>query len=155
MDEWEEVQDDSPVINNFSKIEDSSNLIPPQKILGILKLEVLRAVNFRPESDFFLVTAFGAKTFRSKNFKKSFDADWNIFLLLVVRENEKGYIVKFSIYGKSKFSENALISSCSIPMNEIITHKDGFNVQIPFVIFFFFFFFYFFSISFDNFKLSY
>ena len=102
-------------------------------LTGIVKLEVLGAENFKPDTDYFLVTVFGSTSFRTKVIKKNFEGAWNAIILLVVRENEKGYLVKFSLYSLNKFSQNDLIAYCTLKMPDIFQHAAGFTVEIPMV----------------------
>jgi hypothetical protein len=152
--EWIDLPQDSAVFNNVAKGKGDDSMLPSSptatstlspkatalaQLTGIAKLEMLKAENFRPESDFFLVTVFGMTSFRTKVIKKNFEGAWNASILLVLRENEKNYLVKFSIYSLNKFGQNDLIAYCTLKMTDVIQHPNGFTIEIPMVFFYFIF----------------
>ena len=157
--EWTELPSDSAVINNLTKLklgDDSPTSPSPSStslsstksttttttatvtttlanLIGIAKLEVLGAVNFRPDSDYFLVMVFGTTSFRTKTIKKNFEGTWNAPVLLVVRENEKNFLVKFSLYSHNKFGQNELLAYCTLKMTDVLQYPNGFTAEIPMV----------------------
>ena len=155
--EWTELPSDSAVINNLIKhmtSDDPPTPLSPSStsatsprstglanLIGIAKLEVLGTDHFRPDSDYFLVMVFGTTSFRTKTIKKNFDGTWNAPILLVVRENEKSFLVKFSIYSLNKFGQNDLLAYCTLKMTDVLQYPNGFTVEIPMVISLFFSFF--------------
>jgi len=140
--DWVDVQGDEGHILNHnlnSNFEDFSGFPNEEhlqkgalgRIVGTLKLVVQKPTNFFMDSDYFLVIAFGAQSFRTKSVKKLTDSSWKLYFFLVVREAEKGYQLRFSFYNLSKFGQNDLIATASVKMADLLHLPKDLEVSLP------------------------
>jgi len=74
--------------------------------------------------------SFGVNTFKSRVVKHSLNPEWDDKVLLLVRERERNYQIKVSIYDHDVLSKNRLIGYAEITAADFISKKAGYEKTI-------------------------
>ncbi|CAG8452345.1 7063_t:CDS:10 [Paraglomus brasilianum] len=98
-------------------------------LLGLTFLEIVSAQDLPPEKnasrtgidmDPFVVVSFSKQTFRTRVIPNSLNPLWKERLYFAVKNVESNYSVKFTVYDWDKITNNDLIATVSVPIQNLI-----------------------------------